>query len=140
MWCAGYIHWLSQWCKSLLTCTRLCWRLQLHNRQLSSSLYVVCRVHTLAFPVVQELADMYKAVDAPATVNLLAKLAVEKSYHAKLDDTRSSLAVSLAACNALDVPCCLLQNLCCEEFFYAMFYCAMSRTDMCVTKMFQVLL
>lgn len=52
------------------------------------------RVHTLAFPVVQELADMYKAVDAPATVNLLAKLAVEKSYHAKLDDTRSSLAVS----------------------------------------------
>ena len=54
----------------------------------------VCRVHTLAFPVVQELADMYKAVDAPATVNLLAKLAVEKSYHAKLDDTRSSLAVS----------------------------------------------
>ena len=35
-----------------------------------------CRVHTLAFPVVQELADMYKAVDAPATVNLLAKLAV----------------------------------------------------------------
>lgn len=39
---------------------------------------------------------MYKAVDAPATVNLLAKLAVEKSYHAKLDDTRSSLAVSPA--------------------------------------------
>ncbi len=55
---------------------------------------VVCRVHTLAMPVVQDLADMYKAVDAPATVNLLAKLAVEKSYHAKLDDTRSSLAVS----------------------------------------------
>ena len=48
----------------------------------------------MAFPVVQDLADMYKAVDAPATVNLLAKLAVEKSYHAKLDDTRSSLAVS----------------------------------------------
>ncbi len=46
-------------------------------------------------PVVQDLADMYKAVDAAATVNLLAKLAVEKSYHAKLDDTRSSLAVSL---------------------------------------------
>ena len=45
-------------------------------------------------PVVQDLADMYKAVDAAATVNLLAKLAVEKSYHAKLDDTRSSLAVS----------------------------------------------
>ena len=44
-------------------------------------------------PVVQDLADMYKAVDAAATVNLLAKLAVEKSYHAKLDDTRSSLAV-----------------------------------------------
>ncbi|KAL0025356.1 hypothetical protein WJX79_010862 [Trebouxia sp. C0005] len=53
------------------------------------------RVHTLAMPVVQDLADMYKAVDAPATVNLLAKLAVEKSYHAKLDDTRSSLAHKL---------------------------------------------
>ena len=53
-------------------------------------------------PVVQDLADMYKAVDAPATVNLLAKLAVEKSYHAKLDDTRSSLAVSVpAACAGL---------------------------------------
>ena len=45
-------------------------------------------------PVVQDLADMYKAVDGAATINLLAKLAVEKSYHAKLDDTRSSLAVS----------------------------------------------
>ncbi len=56
---------------------------------------LMCRVHTLAMPVVQDLADMYKAVDAPATVNLLAKLAVEKSYHAKLDDTRSSLAVSI---------------------------------------------
>ncbi|DBA76931.1 TPA: hypothetical protein ACH3X1_009527 [Trebouxia sp. C0004] len=53
------------------------------------------RVHTLAMPVVQDLGDMYKAVDAPATVNLLAKLAVEKSYHAKLDDTRSSLAHKL---------------------------------------------
>lgn len=52
------------------------------------------RVHTLAMPVVQDLADMYKAVDGAATINLLAKLAVEKSYHAKLDDTRSSLAVS----------------------------------------------
>ena len=55
---------------------------------------MVCRVHTLAMPVVQDLAEMYKAVDGAATVNLLAKLAVEKSYHAKLDDTRSSLAVS----------------------------------------------
>ena len=45
-------------------------------------------------PVVQDLAEMYKAVDGAATINLLAKLAVEKSYHAKLDDTRSSLAVS----------------------------------------------
>ena len=62
---------------------------------------------------------MYKAVDAPATVNLLAKLAVEKSYHAKLDDTRSSLAVSSAACKANDVPCCLLRHLCSEELCYA---------------------
>ena len=68
-------------------------------------------------PVVQDLADMYKAVDAPATVNLLAKLAVEKSYHAKLDDTRSSLAVSIpAACAGLwptvfDPACCLSRLL-----------------------------
>ena len=53
-------------------------------------------------PVVQDLADMYKAVDAAATVNLLAKLAVEKSYHAKLDDTRSSLAVCFCYCTCID--------------------------------------
>ena len=55
-------------------------------------------------PVVQDLADMYKAVDAAATVNLLAKLAVEKSYHAKLDDTRSSLAVCLCHHACMDTP------------------------------------
>ena len=47
---------------------------------------------------------MYKAVDAAATVNLLAKLAVEKSYHAKLDDTRSSLAVCLCHHACMDTP------------------------------------
>ena len=57
-------------------------------------------------PVVQDLADMYKAVDAPATVNLLAKLAVEKSYHAKLDDTRSSLAVSMTEPSPEPFPQC----------------------------------
>lgn len=54
-------------------------------------------------PVVQDLADMYKAVDAAATINLLAKLAVEKSYHAKLDDTRSSLAVGSYHHNFTDI-------------------------------------
>lgn len=69
-------------------------------------------------PVVQDLADMYKAVDAPATVNLLAKLAVEKSYHAKLDDTRSSLAVSVLL---LANSCGLWPN-CLTVLFYFLSY------------------
>ena len=68
-------------------------------------------------PVVQDLADMYKAVDAAATVNLLAKLAVEKSYHAKLDDTRSSLAVSCSLAHMHRHHCsqsgCLCMCCCC---------------------------
>ncbi|KAK9850792.1 hypothetical protein WJX84_010745 [Apatococcus fuscideae] len=56
------------------------------------------RVHTLAMPVVQELADLYKSVDCAATITLLAKLAIEKSYSAKLEETRNAIQhkVSLA--------------------------------------------
>lgn len=50
------------------------------------------RVHTLAVPVVPDLADLYRAVDGGATAALLAKLAVEKAYGARLDETRAALA------------------------------------------------
>ena len=49
------------------------------------------RVHTLALPVVQDLADLYRAVDGGATAALLAKLAVEKAYGARLDETRAAI-------------------------------------------------
>ena len=49
------------------------------------------RVHTLALPVVSDLADLYRAVDGGATAALLAKLAVEKAYGARLDETRAAI-------------------------------------------------
>ncbi|KAK9861048.1 hypothetical protein WJX84_009471 [Apatococcus fuscideae] len=56
------------------------------------------RVHTLAMPVVQELVELYRSVDCAASVTLLAKLAIEKSYSAKLEETRNAIQhkVSLA--------------------------------------------
>lgn len=50
------------------------------------------RVHTLAVPVVPELPALYAGADAGAIAAILAKLAVEKSLHGKLEDTRSQLA------------------------------------------------
>ena len=47
-------------------------------------------------PVVQELADLYKSVDCAATITLLAKLAIEKSYSAKLEETRNAIQVQSA--------------------------------------------
>ena len=47
-----------------------------------------CRVHTMSVPAVAELHQLYEVADEGAIVTLLAKLAVEKSYVAKLDDTR----------------------------------------------------
>jgi hypothetical protein len=47
------------------------------------------RVHTAAVPVVNDLQQMYAAVDEGATAALLAKLAVEKSQSAKLEEARS---------------------------------------------------
>lgn len=49
------------------------------------------RVHTLALPVVSDLADLYRAVDGGATAAMLAKLAVEKAYGARLDETRAAI-------------------------------------------------
>ncbi len=49
------------------------------------------RVHTVAFPVVQEVNELFRATDAAATAALLAKLAVEKSYTSMLDETRAAI-------------------------------------------------
>ena len=48
-------------------------------------------MHTVAFPVVQEVNELFRATDAAATAALLAKLAVEKSYSSKLDETRAAI-------------------------------------------------
>ena len=60
---------------------------------------VLRRVHTLAMPVVQELAELYRSVDCAASVTLLAKLAIEKSYSAKLEETRNAIQVILGPIN-----------------------------------------
>ncbi|MEW5302407.1 MAG: hypothetical protein WDW36_005198 [Sanguina aurantia] len=55
------------------------------------------RVHTMAVPVVQELSEMYKAADGAALACLMAKLAVEKSLCARLDETRGSVTTKLVS-------------------------------------------
>lgn len=55
------------------------------------------RVHTMAFPVVSDLLELYKATDAGATATLMAKAAVERSMSARLDDVRATLQQSLTA-------------------------------------------
>jgi hypothetical protein len=54
-------------------------------------------VHTMALPVLSELSELYRAADGAATACLLAKLGVEKSLMAKLDDTRMALVVGATA-------------------------------------------
>ncbi|KAK9828118.1 hypothetical protein WJX81_006860 [Elliptochloris bilobata] len=54
------------------------------------------RVHTVAFPVVQDVNELFRATDAAATAALLAKLAVEKSYSSKLDETRAAIQHKLS--------------------------------------------
>jgi len=49
------------------------------------------RVHTAAVSVVPDLPDLYRAVDGGAMAALLAKLAVEKAYGARLDETRAAI-------------------------------------------------
>ncbi|CAD7697205.1 unnamed protein product [Ostreobium quekettii] len=47
------------------------------------------RVHTLAAPATSDLGEVYKSVDAAQVATLLAKLAVEKSYHTRLHEVRT---------------------------------------------------
>ena len=49
----------------------------------------------MAIPVVQDLAEMYRECDPAASMNLLARLAVEKSLNSKLEDCRLGLQVGL---------------------------------------------
>ena len=56
-------------------------------------------MHTISVPVVSELHQLYAAADEGAVATLLAKLAIEKSYAAKLDDTRQVTYVRLAPCD-----------------------------------------
>jgi hypothetical protein len=47
----------------------------------------------MMLPVLSELSELYRAADGAATACLLAKLGVEKSLMAKLEDTRQALLV-----------------------------------------------
>lgn len=49
------------------------------------------RVHTLAVPVVSDLGEMFRKVDGGAMAAMTAKLAVERSYSATLEESRQSL-------------------------------------------------
>lgn len=51
----------------------------------------------MMLPVLSELSELYRAADGAATACLLAKLGVEKSLMAKLDDTRQALLVRQGA-------------------------------------------
>lgn len=44
-----------------------------------------CRVHTLAVPIAQDLNALYAGADTGAIASIIAKLAVEKSLHGKLE-------------------------------------------------------
>lgn len=48
------------------------------------------RVHTLAMPVVNDILDLFKSSDCGATAALLAKISVDRSLSAKLDDVRAA--------------------------------------------------
>jgi hypothetical protein len=50
----------------------------------------------MSVPAVAELHQLYEAADEGAIVTLLAKLAIEKSYVAKLDETRQVSSASNA--------------------------------------------
>ena len=48
------------------------------------------RVHTLAVPVVNDLNDVFRAIDGGAMAAMVAKLAIERSYNARLEECRTS--------------------------------------------------
>ena len=45
-------------------------------------------------PVVSDIGELYRTADGGAMATLISKLAVEKSYQSKLDETRSAIQVS----------------------------------------------
>ena len=53
----------------------------------------LCRVHTLMLPVVADIGELYRTADGGAMATLVAKLAIEKSYQSKLDETRNAIQV-----------------------------------------------
>lgn len=55
--------------------------------------YLLCRVHTLMLPVVTDVSELYKTADGGAMATLIAKLAIEKSYSSKLEETRNAIQV-----------------------------------------------
>ena len=44
-------------------------------------------------PVVNDIGELYRTADGGAMATLVAKLAVEKSYQSKLEDTRAAIQV-----------------------------------------------
>ncbi|GAU11413.1 hypothetical protein TSUD_344040 [Trifolium subterraneum] len=53
------------------------------------------RVHTMAVPVVTDLADMYRLADTGAVVSLFSRLAIEKTLSQKLEDARSAVQLRI---------------------------------------------
>lgn len=53
------------------------------------------RVHTMAVPVVTELADIYRLADTGAIVSLFSRLAIEKTLSQKLEDARSAVQLRI---------------------------------------------
>ncbi|KAI3644225.1 hypothetical protein MP228_010389 [Amoeboaphelidium protococcarum] len=49
------------------------------------------RIITTSFPVVNDMAELFKNVDQMAMMNLLGKMAVERAVTAKLEDARDAL-------------------------------------------------
>jgi protein transport protein SEC24 len=62
------------------------------------------RVHTMAVPVVSDLAEMYKAADGPACASLLARLAVEKTLTSRLEDSRQAVVSRVLAVLKVNNP------------------------------------
>lgn len=44
-------------------------------------------------PVVTDVSELYKTADGGAMATLIAKLAIEKSYASKLEETRNAIQV-----------------------------------------------
>ena len=46
-------------------------------------------------PVVNDIGELYNTADGGAMATLIAKLAIEKSYQSKLEETRNAIQVLL---------------------------------------------